>query len=103
MKTKLLSKLQPALSNEAYKIRGLSELIMCYDGELPPLDQGDVWYGIGLILHDSAKRLRHHERSIDEYEVAVDQCALKREKTLRKTKRRSINQNRLRSKRKRSE
>ncbi len=80
MKKMNLNHLQSELFETSCKLRGLAELLMLYECE-PALDEGEVWYGVGLLLRELGEDLRSHSRDIDEHQVRKAQRKIRSERS----------------------
>lgn len=64
------------LCDLAWRIRGMAYLIECRGDEpAPPLDEGQIYFGIGSILSDLSQRVYRVARAMDEHQVAQAMAA----------------------------
>lgn len=68
-----LHDLQYELFRASCKLRGIAELLFSCDRDAIPLDEGEVWSGIGMILRELGEELRSRSRDIDEHQVIAAQ------------------------------
>ncbi len=62
------------LRNACFKLKGMSYLLeLCGEHPAPPLDEGDAFFGVGLILSGIHDEFRRVACAIDEAEVRAAQ------------------------------
>lgn len=66
-----LHDLQYELFRASCKLRGIAELLFSCDRDAIPLDEGEVWSGIGMILRELGEDMRNHSTEIDEHQVRI--------------------------------
>lgn len=58
------------LRTSCFKLRGLSYLIeQCGDHPAPPLDEGDAFYGVSLIMDDIHGEVVDFARALERWEI----------------------------------
>lgn len=74
------------LRESCFKLRGLAYLIeQCGDHPVPPLDEGEAFFGVSLLMNDIHGDVLEFARAVERWEIHQAQRRAEKRETVNRT------------------